>query len=148
MTEFLPARTVSRTDRPWGTEARAGERNVLGSAMSDLRRIDPGPRLCEATIYGDRMYLSGMIPEDTAQDTTGQVKQALAEIDSLLAKGGSDKTKILSAVIWLGDIGDFAAMNKVWDAWVVPGQTPARDTVQARLNAPAMKVEIMVVAAI
>lgn len=116
--------------------------------MSEIRRIDPGPRLCEASVHGDRMYLSGMIPEDTSQDITGQVKQALAEIDSLLAKGGSDKTKILSAVIWLADISDFAAMNKVWDAWVVAGQTPARATVQARLNDPAMKVEIMVVAAI
>src|SRR6185503_18304514 len=102
--------------------------------MTDLRRIDPGPRLSEASIWGDRMYLSGMIPEDTSADITGQVKQALAEIDSLLARGGSDKTKILSAVIWLADIGDFAAMNAVWDAWVVAGQTPARATVQARLN--------------
>jgi len=98
-------------------------------------------------MHGDRMYLSGMIPEDTSQDITGQVKQALGEIDALLAKGGSDKSKILSAVIWLADIGDFAAMNAVWDPWVVPGQTPARATVQARLNDPKMKVEIMVVAA-
>jgi enamine deaminase RidA (YjgF/YER057c/UK114 family) len=116
--------------------------------MNDVRRIDPGPRLSEASICGDRMYLSGMIPEDTSLDITGQVKQALAEIDALLARGGSDKTKILSAVIWLADIGDFAAMNAVWDAWVVPGRTPARATVQARLNDPKMKVEIMVVAAI
>jgi enamine deaminase RidA (YjgF/YER057c/UK114 family) len=116
--------------------------------MSDVRRIDPGPRLSEASVYGDRMYLSGMIPEDTSLDITGQVRQALAEIDALLARGGSDKTKILSAVIWLRDIGDFAAMNAVWDAWVTLGQTPARATVQARLNDPAMKVEIMVVAAI
>ena len=115
--------------------------------MTDLRRIDPGPRLSEASVYGDRMYLSGMIPEDTSQDIAGQTKQALGEIDSLLAKGGSDKARILSAVIWLADIGDFAAMNKVWDAWVVPGQTPARATVQARLNDPDMKIEIMVVAA-
>ena len=115
--------------------------------MNDVRRIDPGPRLSEAIVHGGRMYLSGMIPEDTSLDITGQVKQALAEIDALLAKGGSDKTKILSAVIWLADIGDFAAMNAVWDAWVVPGQTPARATVQARLNEPKMKVEIMVVAA-
>jgi enamine deaminase RidA (YjgF/YER057c/UK114 family) len=115
--------------------------------MNDVRRIDPGPRLSEASVYGDRMYLSGMIPEDVSQDITGQVKQALSEIDSLLAKGGSDKTKILSAVIWLRDIKDFAAMNAVWDAWVVPGQTPARATVQASLNDPKMLVEIMVVAA-
>ena len=98
-------------------------------------------------MFGDRMYLSGMIPEDTSQDISGQVKQALAEIDSLLAKGGTDKTRILSAVIWLKDIADFAAMNAVWDAWVVPGKTPARATVEAHLNDPKMKVEIMVVAA-
>ncbi len=113
-----------------------------------VRRIDPGPRLCEATVHGGRMYLSGMIPEDTSLDVTGQVKQALAEIDALLARGGSDRPKILSAVIWLADIGDFAAMNAVWDAWVVPGEAPARATVQARLNDPNMKVEIMVVAAV
>jgi enamine deaminase RidA (YjgF/YER057c/UK114 family) len=116
--------------------------------MSDVVRIDPGPRLSEASVYGDRLYLSGMIPEDISLDITGQVKQALAEIDALLTRGGTDKTRILSAVIWLADIGDFAAMNAVWDAWVVPGQTPARATVQARLNDPKMKVEIMVVAAI
>jgi len=116
--------------------------------MNDVKRIDPGPRLSEATIHDGRIYCSGMIPEDLSADITGQVKQALGEIDSLLAKGGSDKTKILSAVIWLSDINDFAAMNAVWDAWVVPGQTPARATVQARLSAPDMKVEIMVVAAL
>jgi len=115
--------------------------------MTDIIRIDPGPRMSEASVYGDRVYCSGMIPEDTSLDITGQVKQALAEIDSLLAKGGSDRTKILTATIWLADIGDFAAMNDVWDTWVVPGQTPARATVQARLNDPRMKVEIMVVAA-
>ena len=115
--------------------------------MSDIRRIDPGPRLSEASVHGDLIYCSGMIPEDTSQDITGQVKQALGEIDSLLANGGSDKTRVLSAVIWLKDINDFAAMNAVWDAWVVPGQTPARATVQARLNDPKMKIEIMVVAA-
>ena len=131
----------------WDLIANRG--NLLyGWRMTDLRRIDPGPRLSEASVYGDRMYLSGMIPEDISQDIAGQTRQALGEINSLLAKGGSDKTKILSAVIWLSDIGDFAEMNKVWDAWVVPGQTPARATVQAKLSDPAMKIEIMAVAAI
>lgn len=115
--------------------------------MTDIRRIDPGPRLSEASVFDGRLYLSGMIPEDTSQDIAGQVRQALAEIDALLARGGSDKTKILTATVWLADIADFAAMNAVWDAWVVPGQAPARATVQARLNDPRMKVEIMVVAA-
>ena len=116
--------------------------------MTDIRRIDPGLRLSEAVVVGDRMYLSGMIPEDVSLDIAGQTKQALGEIDSLLAKAGSDKTKILSAVIWLTDINDFAAMNAVWDAWVVPGQTPASATVEAKLSDPKMKIEIMVVAAI
>jgi len=116
--------------------------------MSDIRRIDPGPRLSEASVYGDRMYLSGMIPEDTSLDITGQTQQALAEIDALLAKGGSGKTRILTATIWLADIADFNAMNAVWDAWVVPGQAPARATVQARMNDQKTKVEIMVVAAL
>ena len=116
--------------------------------MSYIKRIDPGPRMSEAVVRGNRIYCSGMIPEDTSLDIAGQVKQALFEIDSLLAKGGSDKTKILTATIWLADIADFAAMNAVWDAWVVPGQAPARATVQARMNDPKMKVEIMVVASI
>jgi enamine deaminase RidA (YjgF/YER057c/UK114 family) len=113
-----------------------------------VTRIDPGPRLSEASVFDGRIYCSGMIPEDTSADVTGQVKQALAEIDALLARSGSDKSRILSAVIWLADIKDFAAMNAVWDAWVVPGQTPARATVEAKLNDPEMKVEIMVVAAL
>lgn len=116
--------------------------------MTDIRRIDPGPRMSEAVVKGNRIYCSGMIPEDTSLDITGQVKQALFEIDSLLAKGGSDKTRILTATIWLADIADFAAMNAVWDAWVVPGQAPARATVQARMNDPRMKVEIMIVGAL
>ena len=115
---------------------------------STVTRIDPGPRLSEASVFDGRIHCSGMIPEDTTADIAGQVRQALAEIEALLARGGSDKTKILSATIWLADINDFAAMNAVWDAWVVPGQTPARATVQARLNDPKMKVEIMVVAAV
>jgi enamine deaminase RidA (YjgF/YER057c/UK114 family) len=113
-----------------------------------IERIDPGPRMSEAVVHGDRIHLSGMIPEDSALDIAGQVRQALAEIDALLARAGTTRSNILTATIWLADIGDFAAMNAVWDAWVVPGQAPARATVQAALNDPKLKVEIMVVAAI
>ena len=112
-----------------------------------LRHIDPGPALSEAVVHDGRMYLSGMIPEDTTQGIEGQTRQALAEIDALLARGGSDRSKILSAVIWLADIADFAAMNEVWQTWVPPDHTPARAAVQSKLNNPAMKIEIMVVAA-
>jgi enamine deaminase RidA (YjgF/YER057c/UK114 family) len=113
-----------------------------------IERIDPGRRLSEAVVHGGRVYLSGMIPEDTALDIAGQVTQALGEIDALLARAGTDKSKILTATIWLADIADFAALNAVWQGWVVPGETPARATVQARLSDPKMKVEIMVVAAL
>ena len=101
-----------------------------------IERIDPGPRMSEAVVHGDRIHLSGMIPEDSALDIAGQVRQALAEIDALLARAGTTRSNILTATIWLADIGDFAAMNAVWDAWVVPGQVPARATVQAALNDP------------
>ena len=116
--------------------------------MSDITRIDPGPRMSEASVRGDRIYCSGMIPEDTSLDITGQVTQALAEIDSLLAKGGSDKTKILTATIWLADIADFAAMNAAWDKWVSPGNTPARATVESKLAGPEYRVEIQVTAVV
>ncbi len=68
----------------------------------------------------------------------------LAQIDDLLFEAGTDKSKILSATIYLPDIGDFAAMNAVWEKWVVPGQTPARATVEAKLAAPEYSVEIQV----
>jgi enamine deaminase RidA (YjgF/YER057c/UK114 family) len=114
-----------------------------------VRRLDPGSRLSEATIHDERMYLSGITPEDTSQDITGQTKQVLAEIEVLLKKGGSHCTKILSALIFLADMDDFAAMNAAWDDWiVVSAAPPARATVQAKLSDPTMKIEIMVVAAL
>jgi enamine deaminase RidA (YjgF/YER057c/UK114 family) len=91
-------------------------------------------------------YLAGQVADDPSVDVVGQTRQVLAQIDSLLAEAGSDKTQILSAAIYLADISDFAAMNTVWDTWVMPGQTPARATVQAKLVTPDYKVEIQVVA--
>ena len=112
-----------------------------------IQRIGSGPRMSQAVIHGDTVYLAGQVGAP-GESVTAQTKAVLASVEALLAQAGSDKSKILTATIWLSDIADFAAMNKVWDAWVVPGHTPARATVQARLNDPNMKVEIMVVAAI
>jgi len=92
-------------------------------------------------------YLAGQVANDPSADITGQTQQVLSQIDDLLSEAGSDKTKLLSTTIYLADIGDFAAMNAVWDKWVAPGQTPARATVQAKLAAPEYRVEIQVVAA-
>ena len=92
-------------------------------------------------------YLAGQVADDPTADVSGQTQQVLAQIDALLSEAGSDKTKVLSATIYLPDIADFAAMNAVWEQWVVPGQTPARATVEAKLAAPEYRVEIQVVAA-
>ena len=113
-----------------------------------IQRIDAGKRMSEASIHGGIVYLAGQVPEDTSADIEGQTQQVLAAIDDLLARAGSDKTRILRAQIFLADIADFAGMNRAWDAWVVPGNGPSRATVEARLANPAWKVEIVVTAAI
>jgi len=97
-----------------------------------LQRFENGPRMSEMTVHHGVCYLAGQVADDASQDIRGQTRQVLAEIDRLLALGASDKTKILRAEIFLADIGDFAAMNEVWDGWVAPGFTPARATVEAR----------------
>jgi len=103
--------------------------------------------MSEAVIHNGMVFLAGQVADDTKQDVGGQTSQVLAEIDRLLAEAGSDKSKLLSAQIFLADMADFAAMNKVWEAWVVPGQTPARATVEAAMAKPAYLVEIVVTAA-
>lgn len=113
-----------------------------------IQRIDPGPRMSEASIHGGIVYLAGQVPEDTAADAAGQTRQVLAAIDALLAQAGSDKSRILRAQIFLADIGDFAAMNSAWEEWVDTSSPPARATIEARLANPAWKVEIMVTAAV
>ena len=112
-----------------------------------ITRIQPGARMSEAVIHGNTVYLAGQVGEP-GDDVTAQTKTALAEIDALLAQAGTDKSKILMATIWLADIADFQAMNAVWDAWVSPGNPPARATVEARLASPDYLVEIMVTAAV
>ena len=111
-----------------------------------IERIDAGPRMSEACSHGDLVYRAGQVPETPAADIETQTREVLAAIDDLLAQAGSDKTKILRAQIFLADIADFAGMNRAWDAWVVPGQAPARATVEARLANPDWKVEIVVTA--
>ena len=112
-----------------------------------IQRLHTGPRMSQAAIHGRTVYLAGQVADDPSQDVAGQTRQVLASIDRLLAEAGADKTRILSATIYLADIGTFAQMNSVWDAWVPQGHTPARATVEAKLAAPAYRVEIQVIAA-
>ena len=112
-----------------------------------IKRLQTGPRMSQAVIHDRTVYLAGQVADDPSQDVPGQTRQVLASIDRLLEEAGADKTRILSATIYLADIGTFAQMNSVWDTWVPQGHTPARATVEAKLAAPAYKVEIQVIAA-
>jgi enamine deaminase RidA (YjgF/YER057c/UK114 family) len=113
-----------------------------------VERHEVGPRMSKAVVHGDTVYLAGVVA-DTAKgkSVTEQTRDILSIIDGLLAKAGTDKSKLLSTNIWITDMANFAEMNAVWDAWVSPGNTPARATVEAKLATPDYKVEIMVVAA-
>ena len=114
------------------------ERRHVGKRLSELV-IHRGAGLC---------WLAGQVADDPKADITDQTRQVLAQIDRLLAEAGSDKTKIVSATIYLPDMGDFPSLNAVWEGWVPPGQTPARATVEAKLATPDYRVEIQIVAAL
>ena len=113
-----------------------------------IQRIDPGNRMSEASIHGGIAYLAGQVPETAGADIETQTREVLAEIDALLARAGSDKAKILRAEIFLKDLQDFEAMNRVWDAWVPAGHAPPRATMQAHLARPGWLIEIVVTAAV
>ncbi len=113
-----------------------------------IQRFNVGKRLSEIVVHGNTVYLAGEVPDDTSKGITEQTEQVLSKIDKLLKQVGSDKSKLLSAQIFLPDMEDFPGMNAAWEKWVVPGQTPARATIEARLANPAHKVEIMCVAAL
>lgn len=114
-----------------------------------LKRIEPGNRMSSAVIHGNKVYLAGFVAEAAAgKSVAEQTADILAQIDDVLKQAGTDKTMIIKANIWLTDIKTWAEMNTAWDAWAVPGQTPARATVESKLAAPGLDVEIMVEAAI
>ena len=114
----------------------------------NVERHETGPRMSKVVIHGDTVYLAGIIADNPkGKSVAEQTRGILSQIDSFLARAGTNKTKLLSANIWITDMANFAEMNPVWDAWVSPGNTPARATVEAKLASPDYKVEIMVVAA-
>jgi len=112
-----------------------------------IARHDPTAILSNAVVHGDTVYLAGVVAKNVDQDVKGQTRQILDEIDRLLAKCGSGKSKVLSATIWVTDIHNRAPMNEVWSAWVDAKNLPARACVEAKLADPKALVEIMVVAA-
>jgi enamine deaminase RidA (YjgF/YER057c/UK114 family) len=113
-----------------------------------VQRFDTGPRLSEMTVHNGTAYLAGQVPTDASADIAGQTRQVLAQIDALLERAGSDKSKILMAQIFIVDLADFPGMNAVWEQWLPQGHAPARATVQAKLARPEWKLEIVVTAAV
>jgi enamine deaminase RidA (YjgF/YER057c/UK114 family) len=115
--------------------------------MTDIIRIDQNARRSRALIHNGLLYISGQVPDERSGDVADQTRQVLEKIDALLAEAGTSKARLLSAQIWLKTMDDFGAMNAVWDAWVVPGQTPTRCCGKVELNDPKCRVEIVAVAA-
>jgi len=112
-----------------------------------IDRFDVGIRMSQAVVHGDTVYIAGQTADDTSADAAGQVRQILAKIDALLAAAGTDKTRLLSATVWLADIDAYTQVNTVWDAWVATGKPPVRACVESRLAGPGYKVEIAAIAA-
>lgn len=115
--------------------------------MADIKRIECGTRMSMAVVHNGVAYLAGQVGKP-GESVTEQTREVLAQVDRLLAEAGTDKTRILTAQIWLADMGDFAEMNAVWDAWVPQGNCPARATGEAKLATPDYKVEVIVTAAV
>lgn len=112
-----------------------------------INRYHTNQRMSQMVIHGDTIYLAGQVAKDSTANITVQTQQVLDKIDALLTEAGSDKSKILSAQVWISNIGHFAAMNEVWDAWVPEGNAPARACIEARLATPDLLVEIGIIAA-
>ena len=112
-----------------------------------ITRIKAGPRMSQAVVHGNTVYLAGQVASNRSADTAGQTREILAAIDGLLAEAGTDKSRLLAATIYLTDMSTFNEMNAVWDAWVVHGKAPARATIGCQLAAPGYRVEMVVIAA-
>ena len=113
-----------------------------------ITRIQPGKRMSQAVKHGNTVYLAGQVATDYHGSIEKQTTEVLAAIDTLLAEAGTSRSKLLSCQVILNNIGDFAAMNSVYDAWIDPANPPARACIETRLAHPALKIEIIAVAAL
>ena len=118
--------------------------------MSDIERLHNGPRMSKIVRHGGLVYLCGQTANGVPglDDITGQTNEMLNRVDALLEEAGTHKGRILSALIHVKDMADFAAMNAAWEAWLPAGAAPARTTVEARLASPDLLVEVTIVAAL
>ena len=130
-----------------GFEWLDGRSNGMGM-MSTIERHGVNPRYSKAVVHGDTVYLAGQVAVDPVPASAAdQTRKVLEQIDHYLAECGTDKSKLLSAIVLFSDWRHFDEINSVWDAWVVPGQTPARTPIETRLLTPPHRVAIQVIAA-
>ncbi len=115
--------------------------------MTDIVRIDQNARRSRATVFGDIVFLAGQVADDKAGDIAQQTREALAKVDDMLARAGTDKSRLLSVQIWLSTMGDFDGMNAVYDAWVVQGNAPTRACGKVELADPRYRIEVIATAA-
>lgn len=115
--------------------------------MVSIKRLNSGPRMSQAVIHNGVVYLAGQIGAPGA-DAETQTRAVLASIDALLAEAGTDRSRLLQATIWLADMADFDAMNRVWEEWIGGANAPTRATGEVRLATPDYKVEVIVIAAL
>jgi len=112
-----------------------------------IERLHSGPRMSQAVIHGGIVYLAGQVGAP-GEDATAQTRAVLGSIDTLLREAGTDRSRLLTATVWLADMADFAAMNAVWEEWIGGANAPTRATGEVRLATPAYKVEVIVTAAL
>ena len=115
--------------------------------MSEILRHKPGPKNCWAVEYGELVFVAGTQADDTSVSCKAQTEEVLKKIDAYMALAGTNKSKILSANVWVADIREKAEMDAAWQAWVDPDNKPVCATVESRLSTPDARVEIMMIAA-
>ena len=114
---------------------------------SDIQRIRSNQVMSAATIHNKTVYLSGQVPDSTSLDIRGQTREVLMKIDQLLKLAGTDKSRLLSAQLFVKNLEDFQTVNALWIEWLQGHATPARATIQAELVNPDWLIEIAVIAA-
>jgi len=117
--------------------------------MTDIKRLPNNDRMSAAVIVNGMAWFKGVTPRAEAGDTiAAQTSDVLAQVDALLEKAGTRRDRLVTVNIWLKNIADMAAMNEIYDAWIVPGQQPVRACVEANLARPGYLIEIQVSAAL
>lgn len=114
----------------------------------EIRRTGGNGRRSSCVAHGGTLYISGITTVALEEDTAGQAKDILAQLDRLMAHHGTNKNNLLSVTVYLRDMADYGDFNGVWDEWITDGHEPARTSVQAGLSLPEYRLKISAIAAL